>query len=44
MEIDFDDEIYALIAMASLPNSWEDIRLAVSNSARKSKFKRIFEI
>ena len=39
VEIDFDDEIRALIILASLPNSWEAIRMAVSNSAGKSKLK-----
>ena len=39
VEIDFDDEIRALIVLASLPNSWEVVRMAVSNSARKSKLK-----
>jgi hypothetical protein len=37
VEIDFDDEIHALIVLASLPNSWEAIRMAVSNYAGKSK-------
>ena len=39
MEIDFDDEIRALIVLASLPNNWEAMRMAVSNSVGKSKFK-----
>ena len=39
MEIEFDDEIHALIVLASLPNSWEAMRIAVSNSARKGKLK-----
>ena len=39
MEIEFDDEICALIVLASLPNSWEAIRMAVSNSAGKGKLK-----
>ena len=39
MEIDFDDEICAVIVLASLPNSWEAIRMVVSNSAGKSKLK-----
>ena len=39
VEIDFDDEIRALIVLASLPNSWEAVRMAVSNSAGKSKLK-----
>ena len=39
VEIDFDDEIRALIVLASLPNSWEAMRMAVSNSAGKSKLK-----
>ena len=37
IEIDFDDEICALIVLASLPNSWKAIRMAVSNSTRESK-------
>ena len=39
VEIDFDDEIYALIVLASLPNSWEAIRMAVSNFTGKEKLK-----
>jgi hypothetical protein len=39
IEIEFDDEIRALILLASLPSSWEGMRTAVSNSARKSKLK-----
>ena len=39
VEIDFDDEIHALIVLTSLPNSWEAIRMAVSNSIGKEKFK-----
>lgn len=39
VEIDFDDEIRALIVLASLPNSWEAMRMAVSNSAGKNKLK-----
>lgn len=37
MEIDFDDEIRTLNVLASLPNSWEVVRMNVSNSASKSK-------
>ena len=37
VEIDFDDEIRALIVLTSLPNSWEAMRIAVSNSAGKSR-------
>jgi hypothetical protein len=37
VEIDFDDEIHALIVLASLPNSWEAVRMVVSNFASKSK-------
>ena len=37
MEIDFVDEIRALILLASLPNSWEAMRMAISNSAGKAK-------
>ena len=39
VKIDFDDEIRALIVLASLPNSWEALRMVVSNSAGKSKLK-----
>ena len=39
VEIDFDNEIRALIILASLPNSWEAMRMAASNSAGKSKLK-----
>ena len=39
VEIDFDDEIHALIVLAYLPNSWEAMRMAVSNSTRKKKLK-----
>ena len=39
IEIDFDDQIRALIVLASLPNSRETMRMAVSNSTRKEKLK-----
>ena len=39
IEIDFNDEICALIILASLSNSWEAMRMAVSNSTEKEKFK-----
>ena len=39
IEIDFDDEIRALIILASLPNSWEAMRMVVSNSTGKEKLK-----
>ena len=39
VEIELDDEIRALILLASLPNCWEAMRMAVSNSAGKSKLK-----
>ena len=39
VEIDFDDEIRALIVLASLPNSWEVMRMTVSNSTGKEKLK-----
>ena len=39
IEIDFDDEIRALIVLVSLPNSWEAMRMAVSNSTGKEKLK-----
>ena len=37
--IEFDDEVRALILLACLPNNWELMRMAVSNSAGKSKLK-----
>ena len=39
VEIDFNDEIRALIILASLPNSWEAMRMIVSNSTGNEKFK-----
>ena len=39
VEIDFDDEIHALIILASLPNSWVAMRMLVSNSTGKEKLK-----
>ncbi len=39
VEIEFDDEIRVLIVLASLPNSWEAMRMVVSNSAGKGKLK-----
>ena len=39
VESDFDDEIRALIILASLPNSWEAMRMAISNSTGKEKLK-----
>ena len=39
MEIEFDDEVHTLIFLASLPNSWEAMRMAMSNSAGKSKLE-----
>ena len=39
VEIDFDDEIRALIVLAFLPNNWEAMRIAISNSIRKEKLK-----
>ena len=39
IEIDFDDKIHALIVLASLANSWEAMRMAVSNSIGKEKLK-----
>ena len=37
--IEFDDEVHALILLDSLPNSWEAMRMTVSNFAGKSKLK-----
>ena len=39
MEIEFDDEVCALIVLASLLNSWETMRMVVSNFAGKRKKK-----
>ena len=39
VEIDFDDEICALIVLASLPKTWEAVRMAVCNSTGKEKLK-----
>ena len=39
MGIEFDDEVRALILLVSLPNSWEAMKMTVSNSAGKSKLK-----
>ena len=39
LEIDFDDEIRALIILASLPNSWKTMRMVVRNSAGIKKLK-----
>ncbi|XP_065852126.1 retrovirus-related Pol polyprotein from transposon TNT 1-94 isoform X2 [Euphorbia lathyris] len=37
VDITFDDEVHALILLASLPNNWEPMRAAVSNSVGKGK-------
>ena len=39
VEIEFDDEIRAMIVLAFLPNCWEAMRMAMSIFARKSKLK-----
>ena len=39
VEVDFDDEIRALIILAILPNSWEAMMMVVSNSTGKKKLK-----
>ncbi|XP_075494914.1 uncharacterized protein LOC142532523 [Primulina tabacum] len=39
VEIKFDDEIRALILLASLPDNWEPMRAAVSNSVGKRKLQ-----
>ena len=39
VKIDFDDENCALIVLTSLPNSWEAMRMVVSNSIGKEKLK-----
>ncbi|RVX13264.1 Retrovirus-related Pol polyprotein from transposon TNT 1-94 [Vitis vinifera] len=40
VEIDFDNEIRALIVLASLPNSWEAMRMAVKPNNRNSNQSR----
>ena len=39
VEIEFDDEIRTLIVLAFLPNSWEALGMAVSNSIGKDTLK-----
>ena len=39
VEIKFDNEVHVLILLASFPNSWEVMRMSVSNSIGKSKLK-----
>ena len=39
VEIDFDNDIRALIILASFPNSWVVIRIVISNSTGKEKLK-----
>ena len=39
VEIDFNDEVHALILLASLPNSWETMRVTISNSIGSAKLK-----
>ena len=39
IEINFDDEIRALIILTSMPNSWEAMKMAASNSIGKEKLK-----
>ena len=39
IEIDFDDEVCALILLASLLNSWEPMRAIVSNFVGSAKLK-----
>ena len=39
VEINFNDEIHALIVLTALPNSWEALRMVVSNFIGKEKLK-----
>ena len=39
--IKFDEEIYALILLASLPNGWEPMRAAITNSIGNATLKFI---
>ena len=36
VEIEFDDEVRALITLALLPNSWKTMRMTVNNSTGKT--------
>ena len=38
-EIEFDDEIRVLIMFSSLPDNWEAMQMAASNSAGRTKLK-----
>lgn len=40
-DINFDNEVCVLILLASLPNSWEPMRAAVSNSVDSEKLKNL---
>lgn len=37
VEIDFDDEVYAVILLMPLPDNWEPMRVVVSNSVHNVK-------
>ena len=39
VEIEFDNEVHALILLAFLPNNWEAVRMTVNNFAGKKKLK-----
>lgn len=39
IEIEFDDEVRALILLATLLNIWEAMRMAVNSTVRKVKLK-----
>lgn len=40
-EINFDDEVCVFLLLASLPNSWEPMRAAVSNYVGSEKLKNL---
>ena len=46
VEINFEDEIKALILMSSLPESWDTVVAAISSSrgSNKLKFDEIFDV
>ena len=39
VKIEFEDEVQALILLASLPNSWEPMKVPVNNSIGNAKLK-----
>ena len=40
VKIDFNNEIHALMVLASLPNNWKAMRMTISNSTGKKEKKK----